>query len=91
MVNAYKDAGVDVKKADELIKHLGMSDYGAVVNLFNGPKVVLSTDGVGTKILVAEQLKKFDTIGIDLVAMCVNDVLCQGAQPVSFLDYNGIP
>ena len=64
-----------------------MSGYGAVVNLFNGPKVVLSTDGVGTKILVAEQLNKFDTIGIDLVAMCVNDVLCQGAQPVSFLDY----
>jgi phosphoribosylaminoimidazole (AIR) synthetase len=91
MTSAYKDAGVDVKKADKLVKHLGMSDYGAVVNLFNGPKVVLSTDGVGTKILVAEQLKKFDTIGIDLVAMCVNDVLCQGAQPVSFLDYNGIP
>jgi phosphoribosylformylglycinamidine cyclo-ligase len=87
MVNAYKDAGVDTKKADKLVEHLGMSDYGAVVNLLNGPQVVLSTDGVGTKILVAEQLKKFDTIGIDLVAMCVNDILCQGAQPVSFLDY----
>ena len=87
MVNAYKDAGVNVETADKLVEHLGMSGYGAVVNLFNGPKVVLSTDGVGTKILVAEQLNKFDTIGIDLVAMCVNDVLCQGAQPVSFLDY----
>jgi phosphoribosylformylglycinamidine cyclo-ligase len=87
MVNAYKDAGVNVEKADKLVEHLGMSGYGAVVDLAWGPKVVLSTDGVGTKILVAEQLNKFDTIGIDLVAMCVNDVLCQGAQPVSFLDY----
>ena len=102
MVNAYKDAGVDVKKADKLVKHLGISGYGAVIDIdstlktlpsYNNPywhtgcKLVMGTDGVGTKILVAEQLKKFDTIGIDLVAMCVNDIICHGAIPFAFLDY----
>lgn len=82
----YKSAGVDIKLADELVKYLGMSGYGAVIDL-GGVKVVLSTDGVGTKLLVAEAQNKFDTIGIDLVAMCTNDVLCQGARPHSFLDY----
>src|SRR6266704_4221303 len=49
--------------------------------------IAISTDGVGTKILVAEQLDRFDTIGIDCVAMNVNDVLCVGARPVSMVDY----
>jgi phosphoribosylformylglycinamidine cyclo-ligase len=82
----YKSAGVDVDLADQLVKYLGMSGYGAVIDL-GGVKIVLSTDGVGTKLLVAEAHNKFDTIGIDLVAMCTNDVLCQGARPHSFLDY----
>jgi phosphoribosylformylglycinamidine cyclo-ligase len=56
-------------------------------NNLNNPYLVTSTDGVGTKIEVANQLGKFDTIGIDLVAMCVNDLLVQGAKPYLFLDY----
>ena len=64
--------------------------FGALTKLpdkLKKPYLVTSTDGVGTKIEVANQLNKFDTIGIDLVAMCVNDLIVQGAKPLLFLDY----
>jgi len=54
---------------------------------FRHPVLVSSTDGVGTKALVAQAADRFDTIGVDLVAMCVDDLVCQGAEPLFFLDY----
>lgn len=66
---------------------LDIGYYASVVDLGRGLGLAVSTDGVGTKILVAEQMRKYDTIGIDCIAMNVNDVICVGAEPIGMLDY----
>ena len=74
------------KDADEFGEYLGFSDFGAVVRMA-GKYFVSTCDGVGTKVMLAEDLKAYDTIGIDLVAMCENDLLCMGATTETFMDY----
>jgi len=61
--------------------------YAGLVDLGQGRVLSLHTDSVGTKVLIAEKMRKYDTIGIDCVAMCANDLICTGAEPISFLDY----
>jgi len=69
----------------------GLGGFGAMfeipIDQYKNPVLISGTDGVGTKLMVAEMLNKHDTIGIDLVAMCVNDLIVQGAEPLFFLDY----
>ncbi len=71
-------------------KYKNIGGFGSISNIPSGirnPKIVACTDGVGTKVEIANLLNKYDTIGVDLVAMSVNDLIVQGAKPILFLDY----
>ncbi len=92
-----REAGRFVKRASSLARRAqsssvlsGIGRFAACFKLdkkYKEPVLVSSTDNVGTKLLIAEKLRKFDTIGIDLVAMVVNDIITTGARPLFFLDY----
>lgn len=91
----YNKAGVDIDAGDELVEHLkkinpAIGGFAGLCPLPRGmknPRLVASTDGVGTKLLVAQLAGRHETIGIDLVAMVVNDLIVCGARPLFFLDY----
>ena len=93
-MSTYKKAGVDIIAGDKFVDFIAAKTkgIGGFAGLYPVPcnkeySLVASTDGVGTKLKLAFLLNKHDTIGIDLVAMCVNDLLVCGAQPLFFLDY----
>lgn len=97
----YKKSGVDIELADKFVERIkrmvgsthddrvvsGVGGFAALYRMDEKRLLAASTDGVGTKIKLAIEMNKHDTIGIDLVAMCVNDLLCTGARPMFFLDY----
>ena len=100
---SYADAGVDITAGYEAVKRIKehvartvipgtaseLGGFGGAFELmgYKEPVLISGTDGVGTKLKLAFRMNKHDTIGIDCVAMCVNDVVCSGAKPIFFLDY----
>ncbi|MBL4932053.1 phosphoribosylformylglycinamidine cyclo-ligase [Clostridium paridis] len=89
----YRSVDLIKKYAKETLSSYvlnGLGSFAGMVELPEGykkPVLVSGTDGVGTKLEIAFKTKKYDTVGIDCVAMCVNDILCHGAKPLFFLDY----
>ena len=89
-INFISSISKKTKKSGDFKNIGGFGAISSIPKNFKNPYIVTSTDGVGTKLEVANEIKKFNTIGIDLVAMCVNDLIVQGAKPFLFLDYISI-
>ncbi len=89
-VNFISNLTRNTKKSGDFKNIGGFGAISSIPKKFKNPHIVTSTDGVGTKIEIANEINKFNTIGIDLVAMCVNDLIVQGAKPFLFLDYISI-
>ncbi|HEX9823367.1 MAG TPA: phosphoribosylformylglycinamidine cyclo-ligase [Actinomycetota bacterium] len=101
MSDAYRRAGVDLEAAAAAVERIrelaagatrpeiveGVGGFAGLFRLEDGRMLAAATDGVGTKTEIARAMGRLDTLGIDLVAMCANDVLCTGAEPLLFLDY----
>lgn len=94
VANGQKEVELIKKLVEKTQSENVLSKLGGFSGLFSlenlnikNPVLVSGTDGVGTKVMLAQMMDKHDTIGIDCVAMCVNDILCQGAKPLFFLDY----
>jgi phosphoribosylformylglycinamidine cyclo-ligase len=97
MPRTYADAGVDVSKVrriqDGINRAIFKGKKGALVGHYagivdiGGVKIAMHTDGVGSKVVVAQDVGKYDTVGIDAIAMNVNDIICVGARPVAGVDY----
>lgn len=84
----YAKAGVDIKKEEDVVSAiLNVVEFEEEKVEVEGKKFVLCTDGVGSKVIVANEMKKWDTIGIDCIAMNANDCLVLGAKPLAFVDY----
>src|SRR5580693_7299926 len=92
----YAAAGVDIDAGEAAVERMkglvaGIGGFGARFPLdmtrYTNPVLVSSTDGVGTKLMVAQAAGRYRTVGIDLVAMCVDDLVCLGAEPLFMLDY----
>jgi len=91
--NFVKFISSSLKRRENSNNSQNIGGFGSITNIpqnLKKPQLVASTDGVGTKVEIANELNKFNTIGIDLVAMCVNDLIVQGAKPLIFLDYISI-
>jgi len=87
----YEGAGVNIQNGNDFVENIksicnNIGGFGGIYD-YNGMKIIASTDGVGTKLELCKKMDKYDTIGIDLVAMCVNDIICHGGRPLFFLDY----
>ncbi|MDQ3240775.1 MAG: AIR synthase related protein, partial [Actinomycetota bacterium] len=78
-------SGIDTGRSSRSV--LPSGHYASVLALDDRTGLALATDGVGTKIIVAEALERYDTVGIDCVAMNANDLVCVGAEPIALLDY----